>query len=924
MDHSRFLDFEEFYPEEKHPSLFEQSHLSSSPSFSSISRLSPAYLAETQAKTRKDKYQKIIIFSSLLSLIIWGSFFLIRAISFFYQDYNSSSFLLNQNPNDYSNLKRQEILINEINYDLFSENKVPSLLFNENVINESDFQANSKNQLSLNLIRNGTFSPDFKSFQWISSNETGTYLTKENNSYVIKKINNDSYANILYNNTYFIHQNINYTIDDLIASPNFDFALIQSNRTKQWRHSSFSIYWLLDINSLEITPIYDDSSKISVINWSPDLVHLSFVLDNNLYIKNILSGQVTQLTFDGNHEIFYGKPDWVYEEEVFENDFAMWWSPNGDYLTFMKTNDTFVPQFPIPYFVQRDNQNYPDLVNIKYPKAGASNPIVSMMIYNLLDNKLTEISDFKHLNDPLITEVTWVGTKKFLLRVTNRSSDLLKSYVINADSNTSYLVRSEDASKDGGWFEITQDTIYVPADSSKGRPHDGYIDVIVHDGYDHLAYFSPPESLSPKKILTKGEWEVTNGVSAFDPDNNLVYFLATKRSSIERHLYSVDLNGQNFKSISNDNEHGWYSSSFSKDSKYLLLNYNGPKVPYQKLINLSSNKNNSTEKDFDSIIITNNNDLSKTLSKFDIPRISFNELNLGKDENNNDIIVNSLEIKPPNFDPSKKYPLLFYVYGGPISQLVQQRFSIGFSHLVSAQLNSIVVTVDGRGTGYKGRDFRSIVRNNLGYYEVVDQLSAAKIYTQKSYIDSERTAIWGWSYGGFMTLKTLEHDTEQLFKYGISVAPVTDWAFYDSIYTERYMHTPQDNSDGYFNASIGNFNITNFQTKKRFLVCHGTGDDNVHFQNFLKFVDNLNLNSIENNFDMMVFPDSDHSINHHNGNKIIFNKILWWLKMAFNGEFDGFNTYNYHNEQLLGNNDVYYNSMGYHSDDDEDYSISAL
>ncbi|GMG30191.1 unnamed protein product [Ambrosiozyma monospora] len=231
----------------------------------------------------------------------------------------------------------------------------------------------------------------------------------------------------------------------------------------------------------------------------------------------------------------------------------------------------------------------------------------------------------------------------------------------------------------------------------------------------------------------------------------------------------------------------------------------------------------------------------------------------------------------------KKYPLLFFVYGGPGSQLVEQRYSISFSQVVAAELDAVVVTVDGRGTGFKGKKFRNIVAENLGYYEVRDQVAAAKLWiNRKTYIDSTRTAIWGWSYGGFMTLKTLEYDQGETFKYGMSVAPVTNWLFYDSIYTERYMNTPQANP-GYANSSVQN--VENFKNATRFLLMHGTGDDNVHFQNSLKFLDMLDLKGIEN-YDLHIFPDSDHGIRYHNAGLIVYDKLFTWLKLAFSGFFE--------------------------------------
>ena len=272
-----------------------------------------------------------------------------------------------------------------------------------------------------------------------------------------------------------------------------------------------------------------------------------------------------------------------------------------------------------------------------------------------------------------------------------------------------------------------------------------------------------------------------------------------------------------------------------------------------------------------------------------IPEVKYEVIELQDEETGEIFKANAIETLPLHFDSRHKYPVLFFVYGGPGSQLVTKNFAVSFSSVVAAELNAIVVTVDGRGTGYNnynddlGSQYKFIVRDKLGKYEPLDQIAAARLWSEKSYVDSDRIAIWGWSYGGFLTLKTLETDVKhKVFSYGVSIAPVTKWKLYDSIYTERYMRTPQENPAGYEIASI--HNITNFEHVKKFFIGHGSGDDNVHVQNTLKLIDEFNLGNIEN-FDFMIFPDSDHSIRYHNGNKVVYDRILTFLRRAFNGEF---------------------------------------
>ncbi|KAL9034233.1 MAG: hypothetical protein Q9214_007138, partial [Letrouitia sp. 1 TL-2023] len=414
-------------------------------------------------------------------------------------------------------------------------------------------------------------------------------------------------------------------------------------------------------------------------------------------------------------------------------------------------------------------------------------------------------------------------------------------------------------------------TRFVPSDPKNGRNHDGYVDTIIHEGFDHLAYFTPLDNPKPI-VLTSGKWEVVEAPSAVDLNQNLVYFIATKESSIQRHVYGVKLDGTDLKSVSDVSKEGYYTVSFSTGSGYALLSYTGPDIPWQKVISTPGN-----QKKFE-LLVEDNQALAKLAASHDLPAEIYQTITV------NGIELNVVERRPPNFDEKTQYPVLFYLYGGPGSQTVNKKFTVDFQSSVASDLGYIVVTLDGRGTGFIGRDARCVVRGVIGYYEAQDQIAAAKTWAQKKYVDANRMAIWGWSYGGFMTLKTLELDRGRTFKYGMAVAPVTDWRFYDSIYTERYMHTPQRNPDGYTNTSITD--VAALAGSTRFLIMHGVADDNVHLQNTLSLLDKLDLQGVEN-YDVHVFPDSDHSIYFHNANKIVYDKLTSWLVNAFNGVWEG-------------------------------------
>lgn len=758
--------------------------------------------------------------------------------------------------------------------------------------------------LTFQSVRDDVFKPHFQEIQWIRdatalNNDQGTYLVKQevavdgtdevNTIYSVKSVADDSYDRVLFNGSFFHYDGVEYEVDQLTASPDLTKAILRTNTTDHYRFSKYAVYWILDVDSNVIVPLVTPTAKVGTFLWSPDSQRIAYVWDNNIYIKQVSSTAQEgpqQITFDGSDQVFYGRPNWVYEEEVYQSDKTMWWSPDSDKLAFLRMDDTEVPLFSIPYYVQDGYTDYPKFLDLKYPKAGYPNPLVEVGVHDVVTTatKLVDVESLT-ITDKLVTLVVWVSNSKVIVRISNRSSDALEFYLLSPDGNYE-LVRSE--SLDNGWFDVRYSTIYVPRNDLVGLIDDGYIDTVVIDGYNHLAYFSPPSA--PKGvILTRGKWEIAGDVW-FDPHSNAVYFLSTLKSSTERHLYKVNLldavatdsvNDPKVISVTDTSKEAFFQASFSAGRRYVVLSYTGPKVPYQTLVDLRDNKVVKT--------LETNPKLTEALDRYIMPEIRYSVVSLPSADTGtaDDILVNAIETLPLNFDPKKQYPLLFYVYGGPGSQMVRKSFNIDFSSAAAAELDCVVVTVDGRGTGFNnlnsmGAQFKHGVRGRLSFDETADQIAAGKLWGNKPYIDSSRTAIWGWSFGGYMTLRTLETDVDRVFKYGCAVAPVTRWEFYDSIYTERYMRTPQDNPQGYKDTAIHNF--LSFLEVNRFLIMHGSGDDNVHFQNSLKLVDDLNLAYVDN-FDYMVFPDSHHMIEYHNGNYMVYHRLWKWLERSFLGGY---------------------------------------
>ncbi|KAK3941091.1 dipeptidyl aminopeptidase-like protein [Diplogelasinospora grovesii] len=749
-------------------------------------------------------------------------------------------------------------------------------------------------QVTLDQIMGGFWYPQSHSISWIAGadGEDGLLLEKgaAGKDYLVvedvRAKDPGADAQVLGSRTLiksdtFTYGGASFRPDKVVPSRDLQRVLISTDVESNWRHSTLATYWIFDVKTQLAEPLVpgQPGARIQLAQWSPTSDTIVFTRDNNMYTRRVGYDKVTQITADGGAEVFNGVPDWVYEEEVLAGASATWWSDDGNYIAFLRTNETGVPEYPIQYFVSRPSgekpkpgeEAYPEVRQIKYPKAGAHNPIVDLKFYDVIRGDVfsVDISGGFADDDRLITTVVWAGDK-VLIKETNRVSDVMRVVLVDVIARNGKAVRTTDVKAiDGGWFEISQKTRYIPADSSKGRPADGYIDTVIHDDGDHLAYFTPLDNPEPI-MLTSGNWEVVDAPSVVDLDRNIVYFVATKESSIQRHVYKVQLTGKDMAPVTDTTVEGYYGISFSTGAGYALLSYQGPSIPWQKVISTPSNPDKYER------VVERNSDLAENARKHELPIKIYGTIDV------DGAALNYVERRPPHFDPKKQYPVLFQQYSGPGSQSVDKRFSVDYSSYVAAGLGYICITVDGRGTGFIGRRNRVLVRSDLGHYEALDQIAAARHFSALPYVDPERVAIWGWSYGGFQTLKTLELDAGRTFGYGMAVAPVTDWRFYDSIYTERYMLTPQANARGYDSSAVNNASA--LAQNVRFLLMHGTGDDNVHVQNSLTLLDKLDVEGVEN-YDVHVFPDSDHGIYFHNANHIVYDKLTNWLVNAFNGEW---------------------------------------
>lgn len=581
---------------------------------------------------------------------------------------------------------------------------------------------------------------------------------------------------------------------------------------------TFYIYDLVNKNIIRV--IKSEQEQMNAV-FSPDGNKLAFVRGNNLYVIDIASGVEKQLTKDGSEEILNGHFDWVYEEE-FSIIVGFDWSQDSKSIAFWRLDQTNVPKINIAKW----DSLYFNFLEMHYPKAGAKNSIVKIGVVNIEDGN-TQWMALGDETDIYIPRIKFTNDPNILsVQRLNRLQNKLEFLLYNVKSGRGDLLFNET---DSAWVDIN-DNLYFLRDNKR------MIWTSERDGFNHLYFYDLKKKLVSQ--ITKGNWEV-NDLFSVDEKNELIYFTANERGTIYKDLYSINFNGENLKRITELS--GYHSINFSSNNEYF--------------IDVFSNANSLPS----TILCKSNGENMKALIAADMSVFQdygFSQMEFFKFTTSDGVELNAAMIKPVDFDSTKKYPVLFYNYSGPGSQIVQDRWG-GINHLwheILAQRGFIIFMLDNRGTGGRGKAFKNLVYKNLGNWEVNDQIEGAKYLSTISYVDTARIGIWGWSYGGYMSALTLLKGADY-FKVAVSVAPVTDWRFYDDIYTERFMSLPELNPEGYNNSSVLNFTD---KLKGKLLLIHGTGDDNVHFQNSVAFV--KKLISENKQFQTMYYPEKDHGI----------------------------------------------------------------
>lgn len=612
------------------------------------------------------------------------------------------------------------------------------------------------------------------------------------------------------------------SFEDYSFSSNEEKILLPTETESIYRHSTRSTYYIYDRTTKETSLLSEGKQRLA--QFSPDASKVAFVRDNNIFIKDLSNNKESQITSDGEfNKIINGATDWVYEEE-FAFDNGMYWNANGTKLAFYRFNEEEVPEFSMDMF----SGLYPDQYRFKYPKAGEANSRVQIFIYDF-NTKTTVEADIQTTDEFYIPRIKWTKDENTLsVQRMNRHQNKLDFLLVDANDGSADKIFTE---KDNAYIDITDNLNFL-----NDKKH--FIWTSEKSGYNHIYLYN----LKGKQVrkITKGDYDVTDYYGV-DENTNTVYFASAERSALHRDVYAVNLNGKNKRILTN--MVGTNKATFSTSFKYFINQFSDANSPY--LFSLYDAKGNEVR------TLKDNARLKTALTNYALSQKEFFTFT-----NSEGTELNGWMMKPHNFDASKEYPVFMYLYGGPGSQQVTD--SWGGSNFMWYQMLTqqgyIVACVDNRGTGARGAAFKKCTYQQLGKLETEDQIDANKYLASLPYIDGSRIGIFGWSYGGYMSslclLKGADH-----FKMAIAVAPVTNWRYYDSIYTERYMRTPQENASGYDdNSPINHVD----KLKGKYLLVHGSADDNVHHQNTMEMTTALvNANK---DFDMFIYPNKNHGI----------------------------------------------------------------
>jgi dipeptidyl-peptidase-4 len=693
--------------------------------------------------------------------------------------------------------------------------------------------AQDKQPIEFKHLFDETFSPEnVQNVRWMNNGEF--YSATKENQIVRYNILDGNEQVILNGDSFTDAEGDTIAIQAYQFSANESKILIKTDVEQIWRRSTKENYYVYDRESEELTKLTQSEEKQQYAELSPSGERAAFVRNNNLFWVDLENGEEIQITDDGAfNKIINGAADWVYEEE-FGFAKAWFWSPEGDRIAFYKFNEERVKEF----FMTEWGKLYPESIRFKYPKAGEQNSIVSVHVYDLESGEITAM-DIGEETDQYIPRINWTRNNDILaIRRLNRLQNKLDLMLANVETGSTQTILTEESVT---WIDIHDNLIFL-------NNSEQFITTSEKDGFNHI-YLYNMEGEEIQQI-TQGEWDVTDLVGHDDREYR-VYYVSAEESPLQRHLYSVRVDGKRKQQLTTQN--GWNSVNMSKDIKYFINTWSDANSAPEVTLHRKNGKQIR--------MIQDNQELKQNLSEYQYINKEFTTFEV------NDVSLNAYTLKPHDFDSTKKYPVLMYVYGGPGSQTVTRSFESrdrALWHHYLVNQGYIIVSVDNRGTGARGREFKNQTYKQLGVLETQDQVAVAEQLAEIDYTDESRIGIWGWSYGGYMSTLALA-EGNKIFSTAIAIAPVTDWRFYDTIYTERFMQTPELNAAGY---DAGSPLVKAEKITGNYLIVHGTGDDNVHYQNTIEMIDALVAADIQ--FDSFIYPNRSHSIYGGNTRKHLY------------------------------------------------------
>lgn len=661
-----------------------------------------------------------------------------------------------------------------------------------------------------------------------SMNDGSHYTTIEDGAILRFEYSKGSKPDTILKQSKLVVNGKEINIDAYQFSSDENQLLISTETEKIYRHSTRENYYVYDRKVKSLTKV-SDGEKQMYATFSPDGTKVGFVRGNNIFIKDISSGKEIQITFDGKqNNIINGATDWVHEEE-FAFSVAYFWNADSKKIAYYKFDESKVKEFSFNEF---NGNLYPTEYKFKYPKAGEDNSVVTIHVYDLASTS-DKLIDIGKVTDQYIPRIKWTPDANTLSIVRmNRHQNKLDLMMANATTGSTSIVYTETSDTYIDIHEGEGDYVYFTADNKS------FIILSELDGYNHLYLYDMTGRLVNQ--ITKGNWDVVS-LCGIDEKTQTIFYIASETTATEKDLYSIKLDGNEKKKISATK--GTNDAQFSNGMKYYINMFSDANTP--NVISIYNSKGKQIR------VLEDNNSLKNLMGNYNLSK---KELFMFKTTEG--VELNAWMIKPQNFDAAKKYPVFLTFYGGPGNNMVNNSFDGRdyFWHQMLTEKGYIVMCVDNRGTMHRGKAFKNVTFKQLGKLEVEDQIETAKYLGTLPYVDNKRIGTFGWSFGGYLSSLCITKGADY-FKMAIAVAPVTNWRYYDNIYTERFMSLPQENANGYDDNSPINYVD---KLKGKYLLIHGSADDNVHYQNTMEMVNALVNDNKQ--FDLFIYPDKNHSI----------------------------------------------------------------